>query len=1378
MADILKHEQMSTGPYPMKYILEPCSGAEWLIVIFSAFAPGSSANQHLYNFLNVLQDVPAHKLYIQDTYGKRGVYYLCHQLDFGVSQAVSKLIRSVQEQLGCDNGHTISLGSSKGGSAALYFGLGLGLSHVLSMVPQFRIGTYLNTVSKRPVLEDMVGKEDPDGGAAMLDTLLEKALEEDRSTVLHILTSHHDEQYQSQIVPFLAALERTTDPTRQDICFDDRIKNHNGAANRNGEYVRKKLLEILFGCHVTEAEGVQTVSRDDSGSSRYQVIYSYEKTDGAQGQCHLTDQSVSFPMEELNYSELTVEEKGRVLYRECLCDYLSDRVRVSCSWDSGGLRVEFNSVRPTPLEYSFYVQNSAGEIVYRQPYSSKTIFHVSDLSLSSGTIQHFIRYKAYTHWDKLAFSAPEQPAPVSEKPIDIGQLSYTLSCRDKTLFFSLDVEEAAGVQFAYYVRRDGAVIHKTGYGSAPELRFPLKEPGSYCVSYFVRQNGAAQSKESSQLYYQPYPAVWYGPEGLGALLERCSIHKAPLQKSAFVVVDLLELARERLEAVFPGGDTPCEAAVAAVRVALEEILTPFRGHRVFLVQWRLWPQAEALRGLHWVLEELYDCTREALGRSLWELPVSLPAGLWQEGMAPEGLYDLCRSELMAAVEQITPLVVQCELYQAQVRAEVTGGRLTAVVDHPGSKAADRCCFYLFHDGALVERTPWGEAVELERPVEESGVYMVQAYLKRGDFLASRKSVPVSYHTWAEREAFDRFLNEANEVDVSAPLPFYAAKPPFCDVCLVTRADGRQGELKVLPQVARLRGKAGQTSIYSNGRPMALSDGSSLLLSGSVVIDNKLRVGMKELPRELTRAALEEQTGQYTCAVWRGEALRLSTDFFSFKHWYYYQDESGFVASNSYHLMLLALRELGIPLSLDTQKACVTLAGNVHTLSQNFTRYMDVAGVFQLAPEQRLALHDGAWSVERSQLGEVFSHTAPYHEEDYQALLDQAAGELVDNCRRILSDSHYEDVSVDLTGGLDSRIVYSAMTNLPESAGRIKISTRDTPGSQDLPIALSINQLYAYPYDDFPTESYTLSPKAMDEMHRSFYLGVFYSYAPISSARPENKRVSVTGGLGDAITRPYMGLHRRYMTSPMAHLSSAKDFTEEFRRVLGPNLVLGSQEAARAFVSYLSRELEDMGQWDYFKGLTHMYLAYRNSYHFYGIGPVLGNHTAFPIQSKALLRMSDMVFSVHKGIRMTLDLIYRLNPVVASFPYDSQEDREELERLRPELTMDPCFRMLRMGLAPHRGPWEEANERRKAGERSIPAPQPMDSTRHDMGMASVLCAFRSLMVRYPDLRSAVGLDLYHLFTATGMAGRQAAYWRNKLFSLLDQSNLCFPKEEKH
>ena len=380
---------------------------------------------------------------------------------------------------------------------------------------------------------------------------------------------------------------------------------------------------------------------------------------------------------------------------------------------------------------------------------------------------------------------------------------------------------------------------------------------------------------------------------------------------------------------------------------------------------------------------------------------------------------------------------------------------------------------------------------------------------------------------------------------------------------------------------------------------------------------------------------------------RGE-LRLSTDFFCFKHWYYYQDESGFVASNSYHLMLLALRELGLPSSGHPESLRHPGGERPYPVPELYPAH-GRGGVFQLAPEQRLVLRDGAWSVERSYLGEIFPTPRPYHEEDYQALLDQAAGELVDNCRRILSDAHYEDISVDLSGGLDSRIVYSAMTNLPESAGRIKISTRDTPGSQDLPIALSINRLYGYPYDDFPVETCPLSPRAMDEMHRSFYLGVFYSYAPLRSAWTGNKRVSVTGGLGDAITRPHMGLHRRYLTSPMAHLSSAEAFTEDFRRELGPNLVLGGQEAARAFVSYLSRELEDMGQWDYFKGLNHMYLAYRNSYHFYGIGAAMNYHLALPIQSKALLRLSDMVFSVHRSIRMTLDLIYRLNPVAASFP---------------------------------------------------------------------------------------------------------------------------------
>lgn len=114
MTNLIKNEQISAGKYPFKYILSPYAGAKWLLVVFSAFAPDKSPNQHIYNFMNVLESVPAHKLYIQDSQGQRGVYYLCRQLDFGVSEEVCDLIQSIQKKLDCDADHTVSIGSSKG----------------------------------------------------------------------------------------------------------------------------------------------------------------------------------------------------------------------------------------------------------------------------------------------------------------------------------------------------------------------------------------------------------------------------------------------------------------------------------------------------------------------------------------------------------------------------------------------------------------------------------------------------------------------------------------------------------------------------------------------------------------------------------------------------------------------------------------------------------------------------------------------------------------------------------------------------------------------------------------------------------------------------------------------------------------------------------------------------------------------------------------------------------------------------------------------------------------------------------------------------------------------------------------------------------------
>ena len=137
-------------------------------------------------------------------------------------------------------------------------------------------------------------------------------------------------------------------------------------------------------------------------------------------------------------------------------------------------------------------------------------------------------------------------------------------------------------------------------------------------------------------------------------------------------------------------------------------------------------------------------------------------------------------------------------------------------------------------------------MELERTVEESGVYMVQAYLKRGDFLVSRKSAPVSCHTQAGAGGLRPLFERGQRGGYLRPLPPSAPPPPSAAPPGSPAPRGAGGT-----EGASHRPRGGRERrphhIYSHRPPPALSDGSSLLLSGSVVIDNKLYVGMEELP---------------------------------------------------------------------------------------------------------------------------------------------------------------------------------------------------------------------------------------------------------------------------------------------------------------------------------------------------------------------------------------------------------------------------------------------------------------------------------------------------------------------------------------------------
>lgn len=176
-----------------------------LIVIFSAFPrTGMTAT---YNYLKTLKNIDAHQLFILDAFGyqKRGAYYLSESGDFKLEKAVQELIETIKKKIVTEE--TIFVGTSKGGYAALYFGMMLHAQTIICGAPQYYLGNYLSDVPlKKPILHSMMGNTS-EKSIDLLNNLLPQRIKEKHSTEVHIHYSSKEHMYEEHIQDLIADMK-------------------------------------------------------------------------------------------------------------------------------------------------------------------------------------------------------------------------------------------------------------------------------------------------------------------------------------------------------------------------------------------------------------------------------------------------------------------------------------------------------------------------------------------------------------------------------------------------------------------------------------------------------------------------------------------------------------------------------------------------------------------------------------------------------------------------------------------------------------------------------------------------------------------------------------------------------------------------------------------------------------------------------------------------------------------------------------------------------------------------------------------------------------------------------------------------------------------
>lgn len=234
-----KQKEYKGNKYNVKYVLEKKNSDKLLIVFTACTKKGQKAR---YNYIRTVEKYDYNKLFILDDFGfdNRGAYYLGKNKDFKIEEDVRNLIESVAKNLNIKE--EVYIGSSKGGYAALYFGIERKNSIIIIGAPQYNLGNYLSIPNHKEILEYIMGdtsKESID----ILNKLMKDKLTNNRenNNKIYLHYSSEEETFNSDLKFLVDYLNEN----KLNVSYDKKYyKNHSELTKFFPEYI-KSILDKL-----------------------------------------------------------------------------------------------------------------------------------------------------------------------------------------------------------------------------------------------------------------------------------------------------------------------------------------------------------------------------------------------------------------------------------------------------------------------------------------------------------------------------------------------------------------------------------------------------------------------------------------------------------------------------------------------------------------------------------------------------------------------------------------------------------------------------------------------------------------------------------------------------------------------------------------------------------------------------------------------------------------------------------------------------------------------------------------------------------------------------------------------------------------------------
>lgn len=686
------------------------------------------------------------------------------------------------------------------------------------------------------------------------------------------------------------------------------------------------------------------------------------------------------------------------------------------------------------------------------------------------------------------------------------------------------------------------------------------------------------------------------------------------------------------------------------------------------------------------------------------------------------------------------------------------------------------CYYILKDGKVFYKHHWEKSNHFEYELRENGIYVVQGYIKN-EINAIKKSVPHEFFREDFKEKYEAFLSEKDTNEEEEKIPFYHGKYPFSNFFLIV-GDEELEDIAIdgfsLQCVKEVGGRENRKTYLFADSELKKYNGGKYLFSGTTVIENELVLGADEINNTITRDELMDNIGCYSLVDIAESDIFIGSDIFAFNRLFYYQDENHFFISNRYHLLLLSMKQCGIKLRPNLEKMLsIFMAVNLQPLLQGMTTEMDVHGVWQLENSLNIMIDKTGVHFVKNKYAELLEEENHLTEPEYRRELELAKNEVLNNIKLVFARKDFKNIIVDLTGGLDSRIIYALIKYIDNSREKVRIYSHKVEGSRDLELAVKINNLCGYKFDDLARYIENKDAYEMDKAHRSFYMGTYFSHGLMLQEEKCADTIQLIGSCGEILLRPY--LIRSFIGTNLEDIEKSEEFFKEYFRDLSPYCICDFKYAMGSCIRIMSEEL-DRQQMGNFEGYDRMYLQFRHGYHFdAGLRNEFCLPNFGPLQSKKLLRLHHLTYNEFRSLKLQYDLTRNIDPILAQIPYDYDIDNKDYDRIK-DMLLPISENMTNVDLRDDTSEWDEANRKKCEKTTKILSHQNGKS----MNIAELKEKLQNALKRLCKIENGyfgerIGVALFW-FVMNHDDVRSIRYLYNKVVSVLDQFNIIEDNQE--